>query len=79
MLKILRVLRFDKKNIRLNINFWSSQYLNMIFTEPWNLHNIARSRLKSEKFGSTLQPQFASLQRIAVLSTRKLILSLLRP
>ena len=50
----------------------------MIFTGLWNLHNCRQASLEVRKFGFTLQPQFASLQRIVVLSTRKLILSIFK-
>ena len=77
MLKILKVLRFDTNHL-LNNTFWTSHYSHMIFTGPWNLHNVARPHLKSESSVFTLRPQFASLQRIVVLSARKFDLSLLR-
>ena len=77
MLKILKVLRFDTNHL-LNNTFWTSHYSHMIFTGPWNLHNVARPYLKSESSVFTLRPQFASLQRIVVLSAWKFDLSLLR-
>ena len=77
MLKILKVLRLTH-NPLLNNTFWTSHYSNRIFTGPWNLH-VARPVLKSKSSVFTLRPQFASLQRIIVLSTRKLIWSLLKP
>lgn len=36
------------QNLPLNNSFSTSLYLNVIFTGLWNLHNVARPRLKSE-------------------------------
>ena len=67
------------RNLLLNNTFWTSHYSNIICTRPGNLNYVARPRLKSDSSVFTLRPQFASLYRIVVLSTRRLILSLLRP
>ena len=62
------------KNLPLNNTFWISHYSNMIFDKK----NPRSGPWISMSLRLVWTPKCASLQRIVVLSTRKLVLSLLR-